>query len=517
MQGTGHGCGKDTEVLETTATRLTACESDAGLDRPTARPSRPARERALPARRTLLRLLAAVALAPGLRGAGPAQDGPALRVLVVETGADDADAQRAVWTSRIEGLAEARTSRLAPAGLDGDALEGVDVVVLAAATLPPEPALRALAASVTSRGLGLVVCKPAAGAAASDATLSALIGAALRATEDGERAEEAEEGGAELLVAIEDQSHPITQCLTPFRHRGAPPAVRLRDQVRPLASGIRAGAAEREERRLPLVWTRREGAGVVVGTMLDVSGGPSAGAAVTILRRAVEWCGRRAVSEKLDGPLELAPRAFEREGYFLGREIAAVMSYRGADWLTRPDREEEERPEAVLDALELTAGQTVADLGAGNGYFTLRMARRVGPSGRVLAVDIQKEMLALLEKRGRAARLDNIETVLAKDDDPGLPAGKVDLVLMVDVYHELSAPRAVMSKLRAALAPNGRIALVEYRGEDPRVPIKPLHRMTLAQVRVEMESLSLRIAAVHEFLPHQRIIVCVSEEGGNGR
>jgi ubiquinone/menaquinone biosynthesis C-methylase UbiE len=167
----------------------------------------------------------------------------------------------------------------------------------------------------------------------------------------------------------------------------------------------------------------------------------------------------------------------------------------------------------VLDALHIAPGSTAADLGAGTGYFSLRLARRVGPSGRVLAVDIQEEMLHLLAARLREERVENVEGVLATETDPHLPSRSVDLVLMVDVYHELSKPAEVLRRVKESLRPAeggrraGRLVLVEYRGEDPAVPIKPLHRMTLSQVRAEVEPFGFRSVKVHEFLPHQRVLV----------
>lgn len=191
-------------------------------------------------------------------------------------------------------------------------------------------------------------------------------------------------------------------------------------------------------------------------------------------------------------------------GTYLGRELAAPMGWQGADWLDRRDREATERPEHVLDVLALREGMTVADVGAGSGYFTVRMARRVGPTGRVLATDLQPEMLALLAKR--SVGLTNIMPILATPDDAKLPRGEVDLVLMVDVYHELPRPKETLAQIRTALKPGGRLALVEYRGEDPRVAIKEEHKMTLAQIRRELEANGFSFVASDESLPDQRIV-----------
>ncbi|RYE85076.1 MAG: methyltransferase domain-containing protein [Myxococcales bacterium] len=190
-----------------------------------------------------------------------------------------------------------------------------------------------------------------------------------------------------------------------------------------------------------------------------------------------------------------------------GRTPAEPMSVLGADWLERPDREATEQPEKVLDALVLRPGQVVADVGAGTGYFSLRMARRVGPTGRVLATDIQEGMLARLQRRASAEGVTNVTTVLATEGDARLPAGAVDLVLMVDVYHELAHPADTLRQVRQALRPDGRLALVEYRGEDPAVAIKEEHKMTLAQIEREVLPVGFRLDVVHEFLRDQRVVV----------
>lgn len=192
---------------------------------------------------------------------------------------------------------------------------------------------------------------------------------------------------------------------------------------------------------------------------------------------------------------------------YKGRVIAPVMSAAGADWLVRADREEYERPEQVLDALGLERGMVVADVGAGVGYFSLRIARRVGPTGRVLAVEIQPEMLELLKKSRDRERLENIALVLGTETDPGLGAETVDLALMVDVYHELQYPEEVMSRIRQALKPQGRLLLIEYRGEDPDVPIRPEHKMTVRQVLNEIEPMGFQLQQKLDFLPWQHIFV----------
>lgn len=192
---------------------------------------------------------------------------------------------------------------------------------------------------------------------------------------------------------------------------------------------------------------------------------------------------------------------------YMGREIAQVMGHEGAPWLERTERLWEERPDLLLDALELRPGDVVADIGAGSGYFALPMARRVGPRGRVLAVDIQPEMLTLLGQRAGEEELLNVEGILGAVDDPRLPAGQVDLALVVDAYHEFSEPYAMIDGIVEGLAPGGRLVLVEYRGEDEDLAIKPLHKMTEAQVRREMEPFPLRWVETLDMLPTQHVLV----------
>lgn len=193
--------------------------------------------------------------------------------------------------------------------------------------------------------------------------------------------------------------------------------------------------------------------------------------------------------------------------FFLGREIAHVMGHAGADWLERPEREAEEQPDRVVEALKLRPGDTVADLGAGTGYFTWRLARAVGPAGRVLAVDIQPEMLEDLRRSMRERAVTNVVAVLGTERDPRLPEAGVDLVLMVDVYHEFAYPREMLAAIRRALKPAGRVAFVEYRAEDRSIPIKPLHKMTEAQVRREAESAGFRWIETVSGLPRQHLLL----------
>lgn len=190
-----------------------------------------------------------------------------------------------------------------------------------------------------------------------------------------------------------------------------------------------------------------------------------------------------------------------------GRVIAGVMGHEGAPWLDRPERESEERPSLAVRELTLEPGMVVADVGAGSGYYTERLAYAVGPTGRVLAVDLQPEMLALVGERARKLGLTNIELVRAAEDDPRLPARAVDLILMVDVYHELASPQRVLRAMKAALSPRGRIAILEYRKEDRSVPIREAHKMSVAQAVQEFGAEGYVLDRRVESLPWQHLLV----------
>jgi protein-L-isoaspartate O-methyltransferase len=192
---------------------------------------------------------------------------------------------------------------------------------------------------------------------------------------------------------------------------------------------------------------------------------------------------------------------------YLGREIAQVMSFHGAQWLERPERLEEERPDRVLAALELEPGMTVADIGAGSGYYSWRMAERVGAGGTVYAVDIQPEMVKLLREQMKRRGAANVKAILGTTTDPRLPGGTLDLALMVDVYHELEYPYEMLAAITRALKPGGRLVFVEFKGNDPNVPIKPLHTMTEAQVRKEAAVHPLEWQRTVGNLPWQNVIV----------
>ncbi len=193
--------------------------------------------------------------------------------------------------------------------------------------------------------------------------------------------------------------------------------------------------------------------------------------------------------------------------FYKGREIAAVMGHQAADWLERSERQTEEEPDKMVEQLHLKPGDVVADIGAGTGFISRRLASQVGSAGKVLAVDIQPEMLNLLTNHMAGLGITNVIPILGTESDPKLPAGAVDLVLMVDVYHEFEFPFEMMSAICRSLKPNGRVAFVEFRAEDPAVPIKPLHKMNQGQVRKEMAGLPLRWTGNIEVLPRQHIIV----------
>ena len=192
--------------------------------------------------------------------------------------------------------------------------------------------------------------------------------------------------------------------------------------------------------------------------------------------------------------------------WYMGREIAQVMGAAGASWLERPERDEAEMPQKVIEHMQLKPTDVVADVGAGTGYFTLRISRVV-PQGTVYAVDLQPEMLAFLEQGKKQLKADNVIIVHGTETDPRLPAHGVDVVLLVDTYHEFAYPREMMEHIVKSLKPGGRVLQIEYRGEDARVPIKSLHKMTVAQARKEMQAVGLQWQETQDFLPYQHFLV----------
>jgi ubiquinone/menaquinone biosynthesis C-methylase UbiE len=203
----------------------------------------------------------------------------------------------------------------------------------------------------------------------------------------------------------------------------------------------------------------------------------------------------------------IAPSADGIGVRYMGREIAQVMGWQGAAWLERPEREQEERIDLLLPELHIAPGMTVADIGAGTGYIARRIARLVGPAGIVDAVDVQPEMIGMLAKLAEREHLPQIRPVLAREDDADLAPASVDVAIMVDVYHELRHPYEVLGSIVRALKPGGRVIFIEYRAEDPAVPIKPLHKMSIEQVKREATAQPLALERVAEPLPLQHILV----------
>ncbi len=190
-----------------------------------------------------------------------------------------------------------------------------------------------------------------------------------------------------------------------------------------------------------------------------------------------------------------------------GRQYALTMSVEGAPWLERRERDEEEDPDLALRLMKIARGSTVGDVGAGSGYITVRLAKSVGPTGRVYASDIQQGMLDLLQKNVAKAKVTNVTPVLGTIDDPKLPADSLDLVIMVDVYHEFSEPQKMLQRIRESLKSGGRLVLLEYKAEDANIPIQPLHKMTKAMVKLEVEHEGFKQLRVYDDLPWQHLII----------
>lgn len=191
---------------------------------------------------------------------------------------------------------------------------------------------------------------------------------------------------------------------------------------------------------------------------------------------------------------------------YMGREISRIMGHQGSDWLERPERNEEENTDLLMRILDIKPGQTVADIGAGSGYITRRLAKMVGEDGTVYAVDVQPEMLKILGDNLANENIENVVTKLGEEKDPRLPDGSLDLIVMVDVYHEFAWPFEMLSQMKKALKPSGRIAFVEYRAEDPDVPILKLHKMSEAQVKTEAKAAGLKWLSTDARLPMQHVV-----------
>lgn len=220
---------------------------------------------------------------------------------------------------------------------------------------------------------------------------------------------------------------------------------------------------------------------------------------------------KKAEKERYETRRRFDPNGINK--FYLGRQIAQVMGYGGASWLERAEREKEEEPAKLYKALDLKAGMTVADVGAGSGYHSFRMAKLVGEKGKVLAVDIQQEMLDLITDRAKKEKVTNVEPVKGTIKDPKLPEGEVDLILLVDVYHEFEFPYEMTEKMVASLKPGGRLVFVEYRLEDREVPIKLVHKMTERQVIKEMaEFPDMEHAKTVDTLPWQHVVIFTKKE-----
>ena len=440
-------------------------------------------------------------------------------------------------------LASARATPVAAPSLK-DALGSTDVLVLDSTSAPHLNETAAELIPILDRavrsGLSLVILEEAAAALPANEAYADLIGR----QRIGPTANLGNSPtSASVSLAIVDQKHPVTQCITHLFLNARPTAVGRRNEIA-LAKIFELDSSKFPS-GLPTLWVRRHGRGVVLACALKLSNqkptttatssektrdplARSAKVTQILVARALQWSARRHVTVQLPRDMPLAASRLDalrtslafgnagtpqQSGFYHGRQVARFMTFHGADWLVRPEREETELPEKVLDSLGMKPGDVVADLGAGVGYFSLRMAKRVGPSGKVLAVDIQPEMLERLVRRAKATKITNVVPVLATESDPKLPERGVQLVLLVDVYHELGDPAPVIAAVRRALLPKkkggrpGRLVLVEYRGEDPTIAIKPLHRTTEQQARAELEAVGFRWVETKRFLPMQHILI----------
>lgn len=216
---------------------------------------------------------------------------------------------------------------------------------------------------------------------------------------------------------------------------------------------------------------------------------------------------RRQALPDTSGYERRAPQDLNGIGkYYMGRQIAHVMGHEGAAWLERSDRQQEEGTDLLLRELRLKPTDVVADIGAGTGFFTFRISPLV-PQGKVLAVDIQPEMLTALRETREQLHANNVVPVRGTTDNPNLPARGVDVVLLVDAYHEFDHPREMMRAIRNSLTPTGRVALVEFRAEDPKVPVKRIHKMSVAQARRELAAIGLQLTDSIESLPQQHLLI----------
>jgi ubiquinone/menaquinone biosynthesis C-methylase UbiE len=221
---------------------------------------------------------------------------------------------------------------------------------------------------------------------------------------------------------------------------------------------------------------------------------------------ALSGACQRSKSSSEGGTVSKPASGSDRDRHYMGRRIAPTMSHEAAGWLVRSEREAEESSARMLKELKLRSGDVACDLGSGNGFHSVQMAKTVAPSGRVIAVDIQPQMLKLLAERARAAGVTNVKTLLGTATDPRLPAKTCDLILLSDVYHELDDPAAMLDHLERALRPRGVIALLEFRAEDPKVPIKPEHKMSRKQILLELGANGFELVRSFDELPWQHLM-----------
>jgi ubiquinone/menaquinone biosynthesis C-methylase UbiE len=218
-------------------------------------------------------------------------------------------------------------------------------------------------------------------------------------------------------------------------------------------------------------------------------------------------CQAQNKSKPVDSPYTYKTASPDGIGkVYMGREISFVMGFEGKDWLERQEREQEESISLALENLPINPKSVVADLGAGSGYYTFRIAPKV-PEGKVYAVEIQDEAIQYLQNRSKELGFDNVNTVKGVENSPNLPENAIDLVIMVDVYHELEYPEEMLTEIRKSLKPDGKILLIEYRGEDPEVAIKPLHKMTVKQVEKELKANGFKLAENGQFMNIQHFLV----------
>ena len=483
----------------------------------------------------VLALFAGMDSRSGLGASEPAIPRQSLRIIVpgLKPGDEPGAAEKILMKTRELDLLEKSLAEL-----DATTLAHSNVVLLDERSLEEiarhgDGFVEALEASV-DRGTGLVVTGRAAAALPNSKRFSRLLGR----RGDKQSAQSLQQGGAALRIL--NQRHPITECVTDLYFSRASVVRVGGDSVLSLGGILRKPASAASKTRpqttgkgpRSVFWVRRQGRGKVAVLALEPAAGSDSSepdrekeALSFLVARALQWVSGERAASRIPKDLPLAvehlrphdagclPGLPPEKGFYRGRQVAPVMSYHGADWLMRAEREETELPEKTLDALKIRRGSTVADLGAGAGYFSLRLAERVGPSGRVLATDVQPEMLELLRENMARKGTRNVEPILATETDPRLPEGVVDLVLLVDVYHELSRPAKVLEQIRRSLQTGtlngmpGRLVLVEFRGEDPLVPIKPLHRTTVQQIRGEIEPAGFRFVEVKGFLPQQHILI----------